>query len=74
MTFWFQIKTRNSECENDEDANKKDPNKIKRKKVKKEEDEDDDVITNLSTEKQVQCSIILEELNRKMQMVTWKPT
>lgn len=69
----MQIKTRNSECENDEDS-KKDPNKIKKKKVKKEEDEDDDMITNLSSEKQAQCSIILEELNRKMQLVTWKPT
>ncbi|EFA11507.1 UPF0547 protein C16orf87 homolog [Tribolium castaneum] len=69
-----KIKTRNSECENDDEGGKKDPSKIKRKKVKKEEDEDDDVITNLSAEKQVQCSIILEELNRKMQMVTWKPT
>lgn len=69
-----KIKTRNSECENDDESGKKDPNKIRRKKVKKDDEEDDDIITNLSAEKQAQCALILEELNRKMQMVTWKPS
>lgn len=68
-----QIKLRNSECD-DEDYSKKDGTKSKRKKIKKEEDEDDDAATNLTPEKQVQCSLILDELNRKMQLVTWKPT
>ncbi|XP_044764876.1 UPF0547 protein C16orf87 homolog [Coccinella septempunctata] len=62
---------RHSECE-DEDVNKKEGKR--KKKVKKEEEEDDDLINNLPPEKQKQCAIILEELNRKLQMVTWKPT
>ncbi|GJQ67733.1 hypothetical protein Trydic_g21063 [Trypoxylus dichotomus] len=69
-----KTRSRNSECDNDDDTSKKDMNKPKRKKVKKEEEEEDDVVVNLSPEKQQQCSLILEELNRKMQLVTWKPT
>lgn len=42
--------------------------------MKKEEDDDDDIMANLSPEKHLQCSLILEELNRKMQVVTWKPS
>lgn len=70
-----QIKLRNSECDNDEDySTKKDGTKSKRKKVKKEEEDEDEGVTNLTAEKQMQCSIILQELNRKMQLVTWKPS
>ncbi|CAH0562103.1 unnamed protein product [Brassicogethes aeneus] len=65
-------KTRHSECEIDEDLKK--DGKAKRRKIKKEEEEDDEVITSLSAEKQYQCSLILDELNRKLQVVTWKPT
>lgn len=64
---------KNSECD-DEDYMKKDDTKKKKKKVKKEEDEEEDMFSNLSLEKQEQYSLILEELNRKLQVVTWKPT
>ncbi|XP_022907741.1 UPF0547 protein C16orf87 homolog isoform X1 [Onthophagus taurus] len=70
----FKTKARNSECENDEDGSKRDASKPRRKKVKKEEEEEDDVMLGLSIEKQNQCAVILEELNRKMQLVMWKPT
>ncbi|XP_022907742.1 UPF0547 protein C16orf87 homolog isoform X2 [Onthophagus taurus] len=69
-----KTKARNSECENDEDGSKRDASKPRRKKVKKEEEEEDDVMLGLSIEKQNQCAVILEELNRKMQLVMWKPT
>lgn len=71
-----KTRTRNSECD-DEDyiCSRRDSNsKSRKKKVKKEEDDDDDLVNSLSTEKQLQCSLILAELNRKMQLVTWKPT
>ncbi|XP_017776260.1 PREDICTED: UPF0547 protein C16orf87 homolog [Nicrophorus vespilloides] len=67
-------KSRTSECDDDDNMSRKELNKAKRKKVKKEEEDDDELVMNLSPEKQLQCSLILEELNRKMQVVTWKPT
>jgi len=66
-----RAKLRNSECDDDD---KKDPTKSKRRRVKKEDEEDDDSTTPLTPEKQLQCSIILAEINRKLQLVTWKPT
>lgn len=66
----FQTKLRTTDY--DDDDSKKDSIKTKRKKIKKEEDEDDEV-TSLTQEKQNQCAIILEELNKKIQLVTWKP-
>lgn len=51
-----------------------DGRKVKRKRVKKEEEDEDEGVTNLTAEKQAQCSIILAELNRKMQLVMWKPS
>lgn len=74
--FLLQIKLRNSECDNDEDypGGKVDGRKVKRKRVKKEEEDEDEGVTNLTAEKQAQCSIILAELNRKMQLVMWKPS
>ncbi|XP_065165145.1 UPF0547 protein C16orf87 homolog [Atheta coriaria] len=70
-----KTKTRHSECDNDEDGiARRELSKPKRKKMKKEEDDDDDIMANLSPEKHLQCSLILEELNRKMQVVTWKPS
>lgn len=71
-----KTRARNSECD-DEDyiCSKRDgSSKPRKKKVKKEEDDDDDLVNSLSAEKQLQCSLILAELNRKMQLVTWKPT
>lgn len=67
----FQTKLRTTDYEDDD--SKKDSIKAKRKKIKKEEEEDEEV-TSLTQEKQNQCAIILAELNRKMQLVTWKPT
>ncbi|KAL3289986.1 hypothetical protein HHI36_023366 [Cryptolaemus montrouzieri] len=66
-----KTKQRNSECDDDDNCKKEGKRK---KKVKKEEDEEDDIINSLPPEKQKQCAIILEELNRKIQMVTWKPS
>lgn len=64
---------KNSDCD-DEDYMKKDGAKPKKKKVKKEEEEEEDMFSNLPPEKQAQYSLILEELNRKLQLVTWRPT
>lgn len=66
----FQTKLRTQDYEDDD--SKKD-SKVKKKKIKKEEEEDEEV-TSLTQEKQNQCAIILAELNRKLQLVTWKPT
>lgn len=69
------MKKRISECDNDDDecSSKKDPSKNKsKKKVKKDEEEEEEI--NVSPEMQQQCSYILEQLNLKMQLVTWKPT
>lgn len=69
-----RTRLRSSECD-DEDYNvKKDGAKTKKKKVKKEEEEEEDMFSNLSAEKQAQYGLILEELNRKLQLVTWRPT
>lgn len=68
---YLQTKQRHSECE-DDDNNKKEGKR--KKKAKKEEEEDDDLVNNLPPEKQKQCALILDELNRKLQGVTWKPT
>lgn len=70
VIFCWQTKTRNSECDNDDDSRQITK---KKKKVKKEDEEEDDLINHMSAEKQVQCGIILSELNRKMTSVTWKP-
>lgn len=39
-------------------------------------DDDDEMegINGLSPEKQLTCSLILQELNNKMRVVAWKPT
>lgn len=66
-----QAKLRSSECEDEEKA---ESTKTKRKRVKKEEEEDEDTTATLTPEKQLQCSIILSELNRKLELVTWKPS
>ncbi|KAF2880152.1 hypothetical protein ILUMI_26015 [Ignelater luminosus] len=66
-----RAKLRNSECE---DGDKKDPNKVKRRKIKVEEEEEEDTVIPLTPEKQLMCTIVLNEINRKLQMVTWKPT
>ncbi|XP_018330076.1 UPF0547 protein C16orf87 homolog [Agrilus planipennis] len=66
-----KMRQRNSECENDDD---KKETKTKKRKQKKEEEEEDEVTAHLSPEKQQHCSIILEELNTKLQLVGWKPT
>lgn len=68
-----RARLRNSECD-EEDYIKKDGIKPKKKKVKKEEEEEEDMFSNLSPEKQAQYTLILGELNRKLQLVTWKPT
>lgn len=68
-----RARLRNSECD-DDDYMKKDGIKPKKKKVKKEEEEEEDMFSNLSAEKQAQYALILGELNRKLQLVTWKPT
>lgn len=68
------MKKRISECDNDEEecSSKKEPGKSKvKKKVKKEEEEEEEI--NVSPEVQQQCSYILEQINLKMQLVTWKP-
>ncbi|KAB0801169.1 hypothetical protein PPYR_05523 [Photinus pyralis] len=66
-----KVKLRNSECEDDD---RKDLVKSKRRRFKKEEDEEEEPIAPLTAEKQLQCSIILAEINRKLQLVTWKPS
>lgn len=70
------MKKRVSECDNEEEEssnNKKENVKNKtKKKVKKEEEEEEEI--NVSPEMQQQCTYILEQLNLKMQLVTWKPT
>lgn len=65
-----RVRTRHSECDEDETKTKG-----KRKKIKKEEEEEDDltIYSNMTQEKQEHCAIILAELNRKLQVVTWKP-
>lgn len=48
--------------------------KLKRKKQKKiEEEDEDDPMTKLTPEMMNHCSIILDSLNSKMQIVMWKP-
>ncbi|XP_044729834.1 UPF0547 protein C16orf87 homolog [Chrysoperla carnea] len=76
LEFEKQVKktrtsSRVSECD-DDDAVLIKP-KPKKRKVKKEEEEEEEPIQNLSGDKQLQCMIILAELNRKMGVVTWKP-
>lgn len=39
--------------------------------MKKEEEEEEEI--NISPEMQQQCTYILEQLNMKIQLVTWKP-
>lgn len=65
---------RSSEGDDEDYTVKKETVKVKKKKVKKEEEEDEDMFSNLPPEKQAQCAMILEELNRKLQLVTWRPT
>ncbi|XP_018569907.1 UPF0547 protein C16orf87 homolog [Anoplophora glabripennis] len=69
-----KMKKRISECENDDDEEKKDVGKNKKKKIKKEDDEDDEIISRFTPEMQLNCQIVLEQINMKLQMVTWKPT
>lgn len=38
-----------------------------------DDDDEMDGINSLSPEKQLTCSLILQELNNKMRMVAWKP-
>lgn len=70
------MKKRISECDNDEEeySSKKESgkNKSKKKVSKKDEEEEDEI--SVSPDMQQQCSYILEQLNLKMQLVTWKPT
>lgn len=68
------MKKRISECENDDDEEKKDAGKNKKKKIKKEDDEDDEIISRFTPEMQLNCQLVLEQINMKLQMVTWKPT
>ncbi|KYQ50816.1 hypothetical protein ALC60_09955 [Trachymyrmex zeteki] len=39
-----------------------------------DDDDEMDGINGLSPEKQLTCSLILQELNNKMRVVAWKPT
>lgn len=39
-----------------------------------EDDDEMEGVSGLSLEKQLTCSLILQELNNKMQIVAWKPT
>ncbi|KAJ8980593.1 hypothetical protein NQ317_018721 [Molorchus minor] len=48
--------------------------KMKKRIIKKDEDEDDEVTTRYTPEMQMQCQIVLEQINMKLQLVTWKPT
>lgn len=67
------MKKRISECDmEDEEDNKKD-NGRKRRKVKKEEEEEDEVLTKLTPELEHHCQLILDQINIKLKMVTWKP-
>lgn len=48
--------------------------RAKRRRARKEEsDGGGDIVSKLSPEKQALCSIILAELNNKIQRVLWKP-
>nr|XP_023011767.1 UPF0547 protein C16orf87 homolog [Leptinotarsa decemlineata] len=69
-----KIKKRISECDNEDDDDLKKENcKNKKKKVKKEEDEDDEVLSKVTPDMQQHCQMILDHLNLKLKMVTWKP-
>lgn len=75
----FQLKKRLSESKNDEEEeedetlDKKEP-KLKRRRQKKVEEEDeDDPMTKLTPEMMSHCSMILDSLNSKLKIVTWKP-
>lgn len=66
----FQVKSRNSECDDDESRKEV---KNKKRKIKKEDEDEDELINSFTAEKQAQCSIILSELNQKIASVMWKP-
>nr|CAH7743361.1 unnamed protein product [Callosobruchus chinensis] len=72
------LKKRVSECEvDDEEDEKRGAGKSKKKKAKKrteEEEEEEDVMSRYTAEMQVHCQMVLDQLNAKMQLVTWKPT
>ena len=68
----LQTRNRNCECDNDEDS-RRGLSKSKRKKIKKEDDEEDNDFANMSPEKQEQYSIILNDINKKLHVVMWKP-
>lgn len=74
LEFEKQVKktrSRVSECDDDHIPPK--ASKPKKRKMKKEVEEEEEGPVNLTSEKQLQCLIILSELNRKMGAVTWKP-
>uniref|UniRef100_A0A6M2DL89 Protein photinus pyralis n=1 Tax=Xenopsylla cheopis TaxID=163159 RepID=A0A6M2DL89_XENCH len=77
-------RTRNSDCIDDDDtgtsrrdtvsSNGTTASRAKRRRARKEEsDGGGDIVSKLSPEKQALCSIILAELNNKIQRVLWKP-
>ncbi|CAG9855420.1 unnamed protein product [Phyllotreta striolata] len=68
-----KMKKRISECDIDDDDEAKKENGRKKKKIKKEEEEEDEGITKMSPELEQHCQIILDQINMKLKMVTWKP-
>ena len=78
----FQIR-RATEASSDTDCrqlNKKKPKKGKGRgrpggsSGTGEDDDEMEGVSSLSAEKQLTCSLILQELNNKMSIVAWKPT
>ncbi|CAH1153838.1 unnamed protein product [Phaedon cochleariae] len=70
-----KMKKRISECDNEEDDDVKKENcKHKKKKLKKDEDEEDEIISKITPEVQQHCQMILDQINLKLKVVTWKPT
>ncbi|XP_076262119.1 uncharacterized protein LOC143197473 isoform X2 [Rhynchophorus ferrugineus] len=66
--------SRNDDDDEDEEIIDKKESKLRKKKQKKmEEDDEDDPMIKLTPEMMSHCSMILEHINSKMQLVTWKP-
>lgn len=80
--LFFQIR-RTTDNANDIDCRQLNKKKKRKGKAKGksgsnsgmgDDDDEMDGINGLSPEKQLTCSLILQELNNKMRVVAWKPT
>ncbi|XP_030756496.1 UPF0547 protein C16orf87 homolog [Sitophilus oryzae] len=66
--------SRNDDDDDDDEVIEKKESKLRKKKQKKVEEEDeDDPMLKLTPDMVSHCSMILEHINSKIQLVTWKP-